>query len=1220
MIAFIDTEVNIKSKRIVDIGCVKENGEKFHSDSFSQLNLFIRKVDFLVGHNIINHDIIYLRKTEVSKHINPAMCIDTLFLSTLLFPERPYHALVKDDKLETDSINNPLIDAQHSQKLFYDEIIAFQKLDIDMQDILYTLLKDIDGFSAFFKHIHFQRKVRNIEELIRNTFEGKICSNVNLTTFIRNYPRELAFALSLIRTNDVSSLLPPWVLKNYSNIESLLTKLRNIPCPQGCKYCDSFLNPYIGLKKFFDYDGFRDFEGVPLQERAVKAALRNESLIAVFPTGGGKSLTFQLPALMSRENNRGLTVVISPLQSLMKDQVDNLEAKGITYSETISGLLDPIQRSKAIQRVATGDVSILYIAPESLRSKNIEKLILGRPVGRFVIDEAHCFSSWGHDFRVDYLYIGEFIKNIQKKKNLSNPIPVSCFTATAKKNVIKDIQDYFKAKLDIEMNVYEASSQRKNLKYKVYEVTNKDRKYDLLRNLIDQENCPTIIYSARRKTVEELHSRLKLDGYNASFFHGGMEVEDKVEQQNRFMNGKSQIMVATSAFGMGVDKADVGCVIHFDISDSLENYVQESGRAGRDAKIEANCYILYHDDDLNKHFEMLNRSKLNLKEIQQIWRAIKEATKLRDSVSQSALEIARIAGWDDTIVDIQTRVTTAISALEESGYLKRGLNSPRIFADSILSKSVIDANKQIDDSELFIEDDKVIAKRIIKKLISSKYKSKDNEEYAESRIDYISDDLGIPKTDVIKIVNLLREISVLSDDQDLSAFLKSNSKVSSAPKLFSSFIALTRFVISRLSINPELFNIKALNEEAMENQIQSSVKELKVVINYLEITKIIEIDRMSLDTLYIRLTYDQVDVIEKIDKLVRISEVILEYLSHKPTSESSDKSDNLIRFSIIELKEYYEKQKSLLDTSCTTKDIEDSLYFLQKTGSIHIEGGFLVVYSPMSIERIVKDNHKQYTKVDYQKLEDFYTSKMQQIHIVGEYAHKMIEDYKTALQFVDDYFQFEYPDFLNKYFVGRRKKDIQLNMTPKRFQQLFGSLSEDQLKVIIDKDHKRISVAAGPGSGKTKLLVHKLASIIYTEDIRQEQLLMLTFSRAAVTEFKLKLQTLIGSAAPYIEITTFHSFCFDILGRVGVLEKSDNIVKEAIEMIRSGQVDPIRITKMVLVIDEAQDMSEDEFTLVKELINYNDNLRVIAVGDDDQNIFEFRGSSSQYFRELSLED
>ena len=145
------------------------------------------------------------------------------------------------------------------------------------------------------------------------------------------------------------------------------------------------------------------------------------------------------------------------------------------------------------------------------------------------------------------------------------------------------------------------------------------------------------------------------------------------------MKGVTEVMVATNAFGMGVDKSDIGCVIHYDISDSLENYVQESGRAGRDQNMTANCYVLYDENDLNKHFELLNNSKLNKVEIEQIWTALKNMTKLRDSVSKSALEIAREAGWDEEIYDIDTRVKTAIASLEEVGYIKRGQNSPRVF-------------------------------------------------------------------------------------------------------------------------------------------------------------------------------------------------------------------------------------------------------------------------------------------------------------------------------------------------------------------------------------------------------------------------------------------------------------------------------------------------------------------------------------------------------------
>src|SRR5690606_20048228 len=218
----------------------------------------------------------------------------------------------------------------------------------------------------------------------------------------------------------------------------MLKVLRSTNCNRKCTYCSIHLDPLIALNKYFGYDSFRTFDGASLQQDAVEAALKDESIVTVFPTGGGKSLTFQIPALMQRETVRGLTVVISPLQSLMKDQVDNLSDKNIQAAESINGLLDPIERSKVIERVKDGSVGILYIAPESLRSKTIEKLLMDRNIVRFVIDEAHCFSTWGQDFRVDYLYIGDFIKNIQDKKGLEKPIPVSCFTATAKPKVIDD--------------------------------------------------------------------------------------------------------------------------------------------------------------------------------------------------------------------------------------------------------------------------------------------------------------------------------------------------------------------------------------------------------------------------------------------------------------------------------------------------------------------------------------------------------------------------------------------------------------------------------------------------------------------------------------------------------------------------------------------------------------------------------------------------------------
>ena len=1228
-VAFIDTEIDPKNQRILDIGAIKDNGGSFHKTSIAEFTRFIAGTEFICGHNILNHDIKYIGKAVIDAGISPKNIIDTLFLSPLLFPTNPYHSLLKDDKLQSEDINNPLNDSIKAKDLFYDEITAFSQADETLKPIFYLLLKGRKEFSAFFHFIAYTTPDWDIENLIRRKFKSEICEHIDLKKIITERPIELAYCLSLIHSfilhKKIHSITPPWVLKNYPEVERIMFLLRNKPCISGCEYCNGALNIHKGLKKFFGFDSYRNYGGEPLQEKAVKAAIDNKSLLAVFPTGGGKSITFQVPALISGEASKGLTVVISPLQSLMKDQVDNLEKLGITEAVTINGLLDPIERAKSFERVEDGSASILYISPESLRSKTIERLILGRKIVRFVIDEAHCFSAWGQDFRVDYMYIGDFIKSIQEKKNLEDGIPVSCFTATAKQKVIEDIRNYFKEKLDLDLELYSSKASRTNLQYKVFEKGNEEEKYQAARDLIEEKNCPTIIYVSRTKRAYDLAKRFIQDGFNAKPYHGKMEKQEKSENQDAFINGEAQIMVATSAFGMGVDKKDVGMVIHYDISDSLENYIQEAGRAGRDENITADCFVLFNEEDLSKHFILLNQTKLSIKEIQQVWKAIKEITRFRSTVSNSALEIARKAGWDDNVVEIETRVTTAIAALEDAGYLKRGQNMPRVFANSILSKNAQEAIDKINASERFQEKQKEKGVRIIKKLFSSKSRKQTNEEVAESRIDYISDHLGIVKEEVINIVNLLREEKILADAKDLTAFIKKGENKNRSLHIVEIFSKIENFLLPLFEEQEKEFQIKQLNEEA-ENSGCDNVNpsKIKTIINFWAIKNWIKRQNSGYSKNHVAILslHPKAILKEKLDKRYELAQFIVEFLYEKSNlsvaKEDIGKDEVLVEFSVHELKKAYEDSQNLFKLDISIDDVEDTLFYLSRIEAIKIEGGFLVVYNRLTIERTEQDNKKRYTKDDYQKLNQFYESKIQQIHIVGEYANKMIADYKDALQFVDDYFQLNYTSFLNKYFKGSRQNDIKKNVTPAKFRQLFGELSPAQLKIINDNETKHIVVAAGPGSGKTRVLVHKLASLLLMEDVKQEQLLMVTFSRAAATEFKKRLVKLIGNVANYIEIKTFHSYCFDLQGKVGNLEKSDVILKKTIEKIKSGEVEANRITKTVLVVDEAQDMDQDEFALINTLMEQNEEMRVIAVGDDDQNIFEFRGASSKYLEQFIL--
>ena len=1207
VITFFDFEIS--NDKIADIGAVNTNGDEFHASSLASFLDFLHGSRYVCGHNIFAHDLKYLKVNDNAGQLPgsmgsaPVFFIDTLYMSPLLFPQKPYHSLVKDDKLHTDELNNPLNDAKKARDLFFDEVTAFNNLPAPLKNIFYALLHGKTEFKHFFHAIGFELPVHNLGTLIHSSFSKKICANAPLEEIAEDYSTELAYALALINVIGQDSVTPPWVLKNYPQTENVLRLLRGKSCT-SCPYCDESLDEIAALKRFFHYDNFRSYDGVPLQQSAVKAAVGAKSILAVFPTGGGKSITFQLPALMAGVNEKGLTVVISPLQSLMKDQTDNLENQhNITAAVSINSSLDPVERAKAFERVESGAASILYVSPESLRSKTIERLLIGRNVVRFVIDEAHCFSAWGQDFRVDYLYIGEFIVNLQKAKGLAHNIPVSCFTATAKPRVIADIKEYFAKALSLELEVFRASAARINLSYHIFPEDGEAGKDLKLRQLLTGNSCPTIIYVSRTRRVVKLAQKLCEDGFPAVPYHGQMDKQHRIANQDAFMSGEVNIIVATTAFGMGVDKKDVGMVIHYDISASLEDYVQEAGRAGRDQSIKADCYALYSDEDLNKHFNLLNQTKLSQKEIGQIWQALKTLTKRWSQVSHSALEIARTAGWDDSVKDMETRVKTAISALEQSGFVKRKQNMPRIFADSILVKNMAEARIRLDKSARFDDTSRQVAVRILSGLFTAKSRSKKDE--GETRVDYISDMLGIVKEDVIRVIGLLREEKILSDAKDLSANLEKNQRGSISA--LTAHVNIENFLCAFLDDEEKTYNIKEVNEALQADHPESTIKQLSTILNYFEIKRFIKRapHEYSKNYVTIKPLLPMGELQLKSSRRHEIAGFITKYLYQS--------GEETVLFSVLELKDEF--NRSLIFQNASTEEIEDALFFLLKIGGIKIDGGFLVVYNAMRLERLERDNKAKYNRAHYEKLEEYYQNKRQQIHIVGEYANRLIADYSAAMEFVNDYFTKDYNLFLKQYFDGRTD-EISKNITPAKFKQLFGELSPAQLRIINDQDSKYIVVAAGPGSGKTKLLVHKLASLYMMEDVKHEQMLMLTFSRAAATEFKLRLIPLIGNAANFIQITTFHSYCFDLMGKVGDLEKSDNIITQTVDKIKAGEVGENKLTKTVLVIDEAQDMSAAEFMLVKTLMELNEEMRVIAVGDDDQNIFEFRGADSAHFASL----
>lgn len=1212
-VVYIDIEVD-QNDRVIDYGAFVKKNKAFRGNKKNFFE-FIRGYGYICGHNILVHDLKYIKEEVKKAGINKV--IDTLPLSALLFSKKPYHGLVKDYKLEASNLNDPLIDSQITHELLLNEVEKFTQLDEELKQIYYLLLSGTDLFSGFFKYLKISYKNINANEIISNFFDKRICSNSPLDLLISQYPIELAYCLSIITGEPDQSIAPPWVIHKFENYHYVLGLLRGIPCAR-CEYCRDALDATKALNRFFGYDKYRLFKGNNLQEQAVNKQIKGESIIVLFPTAGGKSITFQIPALIFGENIKGLTIVISPLQSLMNDQVKNLTEKQINQVGTINGGMNGLERMKTIERVQNGDINLLYISPESLRSPSMLKLLSKRNIVRFVIDEAHCFSTWGHDFRVDYLFIEKFIKLLQDKTQHNKNIPVSCFTATAKKEVIKDISSYFKTNLGLELHVIEADIRRDNLKFYVHNVDGHKAKMIVIKRLLaESQDKSIIIYTTRRKAAEEVADELSASGFSSTVFHAGMKIKDKNENQSLFTVGDKKIIVATSAFGMGVDKGDVSYVIHYQVSSTIEDYMQEAGRAGRDASMIAHCHILYDEKDVEAHFNLLNQQKLGQHEINRIWSAIKKGTKTKNTLTASEKELIRKAGWMDNEeyeLDLVTKVKNCVLSLEKVGYIERKQNSPKIFASSLVPKAMKDASEQIDKITNVTKEDKLHLKRVLSRLYTDKKTLPNMGVKPISMIDDLYYLLDYKKHEIIRYIDILRENKLLDLENDLFVHIPFGSNRKKSVKALETNIQVIRELIKEIESEEKDYNLKELNTKFIDKIAKCTIKDIRRMINFLDTMNIIYQKRNKYQKnrhyMHLKVTKDKIQ--EFINKLGAASEFILA-LSY----DMHEKSENgTISFSAVEIKSEFEKQGTLLDDKLTLKEIESALLFIHRINALLVDGGFLVIYNPMKIEKIEMNPNKQYTKIDYKEFLHFYKNKIRKIHLLIEFVKQLDSDNEKGLSLVDDYFTLEDKDFERKYITKEYKEYMKHAMTQTKYKQLNEKLSNQQREIISEKE-KNIVVLAGPGSGKTMVLVHKLASLVKLEDVKLSELLMLTFSRAATVVFKRRLADLIGTSSNYVDIKTFHSFCFDIIGQVGNLEKTDNLFEEAIDRINKDNVETAIINKTTLVIDEAQDMSEIEYKLVQSLLAKNQNMRVIAVGDDDQNIYEFRKSDSKYMMKIS---
>ncbi len=428
------------------------------------------------------------------------------------------------------------------------------------------------------------------------------------------------------------------------------------------------------LEKYF---GFREF--LDAQEEIIDAVVNGADALVVMPTGGGKSLCYQLPALMLE----GTTVVVSPLIALMKDQVDALVRRRIPAT-FINSTLSPAEQQERIRALRRGEFKLVYIAPERFRSRSFLEALGEATIALFAVDEAHCLSMWGHDFRPDYFRLNLVLEKLGRPQ-------VAAFTATATPEVRRDILTHLDMR---EPREFVAGFARPNLKLSILPTAKETAKYERLHGLI-REHKTGIVYCATRKRVEAVAEALREAGVSSILYHGGMNETEREQAQNAFMQGERDVVVATNAFGMGIDRADIRFVAHFEIPGSIEAYYQEAGRAGRDGEA-ASCELFFNHADTRVQEFFIEGSNPPPTFIAQTYDMLRREANAQHELHISLHDMAELLGEKNDMM-----VGSALHILDRAGYVDRfDVPGRRVRGTRLLKPEMAGAQLKLDRAKL----------------------------------------------------------------------------------------------------------------------------------------------------------------------------------------------------------------------------------------------------------------------------------------------------------------------------------------------------------------------------------------------------------------------------------------------------------------------------------------------------------------------------------------
>ena len=1273
----LDLEVGTQDSRIHAFGAVRPDTNQrlvFSGGNLTaalaQLDQLAQGANFLLGHNLITFDLRHLAAAKSDLRLLQLPAVDTLWLNPLAFPRNPYHHLVKhyqDGQLTRGRLNDPELDARLALDVFRDQCQALRKAPPDLL-LAWHWLTTADkaggaGFNRIFSDLRHTHRPADTEAraAIRKQLEGRACLTHGRAAMrdAAQHGWALAYALAWLSVSGSNSVMPPWVRHQFPVAGQLVRRLRDTACPDpACTWCRKRHDARKELTRWFRFAAFRPepahTNGRPMQQVIVEAAMTGEHVLGILPTGTGKSLCYQIPALSRYDKTGALTVVISPLVALMADQVAGLEAHGISSCVAINGLLSLPERAEALDRVRLGDASIVLVSPEQLRSQSFRRVLNQREIGMWVLDEAHCLSRWGHDFRPDYRYVGRFIR----EKAGQEPIPpVLCLTATAKPDVVEDLTRHFRDELGIELTVFDGGAQRTNLEFVVVPMTGGEKLSHIHQFLLDElpPGSPggAIVYCATRRRTEEVAEFLQHQNIEADFFHAKLLPETKKSVQQRFIGGALRVIAATNAFGMGIDKPDVRLVIHADIPGSLENYLQEAGRAGRDRQT-ARCVLFYTPDDVERQFSMSAYSRLTRREIHGVLRALRNLDRKKRLEGEVVATAGEILTEDedkeferDAVTD-DTRVRTAIAWLEDATLLTREENRVQVLPSSLQVKSLEEARAKLARQTM--------TDAYRRQLLAVTAKLIDADPDDGISTDELLGVSGLRAEEVRSVLYDLERHGIASNDTVLTAFVhtwverSSQKRFEEAESLETALIDHLRQAAPDLGKgDTSLLHLRVAAQTLRDAGISNPLPErLWRILRSLASdgrgeggdAGSLDVRKRDAETGQVTLLRAWQTLEEMATRRRAAAKQLLEHLLSCLPSGSRG-TDLLAETTLGRLLAVLKADPALNRSKHPEKLLERALLWLHEQEVIHLHRGLAVFRQAMTIRLAQEEQPRRgFAKADFEPLRLYYDGQVRQVHVMMEFARRGLDTVAEAMQLAVDYFCVKEEEFLRRW-LPNRAREIARETTPESWRSIVESLKNPtQRQIVTDEREQNVLVLAGPGSGKTRVLVHRIAYLIRVRREHPRGILALAYNRHAAIEIRRRLADLVGDEARGVIVLTCHALAMRLVGasftaraeRPGQ-EVFREVMHQAVTLLRGDGLPPEDADEQRerllsgfrwILVDEYQDINAEQYALIaalagRTLEDEDRKLTLFAVGDDDQNIYAFNGASVEFIRRFEAD-